>query len=116
MNQLSTPPSPIEMTPAAVAQVRNLLESRGKPSLGIRISVRTKGCSGMSYTIEFADEKGDFDEEIIIDDITVLIDPKATMFILGTEMDYVEDKLEQGFVFNNPNEKGRCGCGESFHV
>ncbi|MCK4939428.1 MAG: iron-sulfur cluster assembly accessory protein [Rhodospirillaceae bacterium] len=116
MNQMSTLPSPIELTPAAISQVRALLESRGKPSLGIRISVRTKGCSGMSYTIEFADEKGDFDEEVKVDDITVLIDPKATMFILGTEMDYVEDKLESGFVFNNPNEKGRCGCGESFHV
>ncbi|MDH5488439.1 MAG: iron-sulfur cluster assembly accessory protein [Rhodospirillaceae bacterium] len=116
MNQISTPPSPIKMTPAAIAQVRALLESRGKPSLGIRISVRTKGCSGMSYTLEFADEKGDFDEEVKVDDVTVLIDPKATMFILGTEMDYVEDKLESGFVFNNPNEKGRCGCGESFHV
>ena len=116
MNQISTPPSPIEMTPAAISQVRALLESRGKPSLGIRISVRTKGCSGMSYTLEFADEKGDFDEEVKVDGITVLIDPKATMFILGTEMDYVEDKLESGFVFNNPNEKGRCGCGESFHV
>ncbi len=116
MNQVSAQPSPIEITPAAILQVRALLESRGKPSLGIRISVRTKGCSGMSYTLEFADEKGDFDEEVKVDDITVLIDPKATMFILGTEMDYVEDKLESGFVFNNPNEKGRCGCGESFHV
>jgi len=116
MNQISTLPSPINLTPAAITQVKALLESRGKPSLGIRISVRTKGCSGMSYTLEFADEKGDFDEEVKVDDVTVLIDPKATMFILGTEMDYVEDKLESGFVFNNPNEKGRCGCGESFHV
>lgn len=116
MNQLSTPPSAINLTPAAISQVKALLESRGKPSLGIRISVRTKGCSGMSYTLEFADEKGDFDEVVKVDDVTVLIDPKATMFILGTEMDYVEDKLESGFVFNNPNEKGRCGCGESFHV
>ncbi|MDH5189394.1 MAG: iron-sulfur cluster assembly accessory protein [Rhodospirillaceae bacterium] len=116
MNQISTAPSPINLTPAAITQVKALLESRGKPSLGVRISVRTKGCSGMSYTLEFADEKGDFDEEVKVDDITVLIDPKATMFILGTEMDYVEDKLESGFVFNNPNEKGRCGCGESFHV
>ncbi|HEY9164218.1 MAG TPA: iron-sulfur cluster assembly accessory protein [Magnetovibrio sp.] len=104
------------MTPAALAQVKALLASRGKPSLGLRIGVRTKGCSGLSYTLEFADEKNPFDEEIQVDGITVLIDPKATMFILGTEMDYVEDKLESGFVFNNPNEKGRCGCGESFHV
>jgi iron-sulfur cluster assembly protein len=109
-------PTPINMTPAAVAQVKALLASRGKPSVGVRIGVRTKGCSGLSYTFEFADEKNPFDEEVQVDGITVLIDPKATMFILGTEMDYVEDKLESGFVFNNPNEKGRCGCGESFHV
>lgn len=109
-------PPPINMTPAALEQVKALLASRGKPSLGLRIGVRTKGCSGLSYTLEFADEKNPFDEEVQVDGITVLIDPKATMFILGTEMDYVEDKLESGFVFNNPNEKGRCGCGESFHV
>ena len=109
-------PAPINMTPAALEQVKGLLAGRGKPSVGVRISVRTKGCSGLSYTLEFADEKNDFDEEMTVDGITVLIDPKATMFIIGTEMDYVEDKLESGFVFNNPNEKGRCGCGESFHV
>lgn len=109
-------PTPINMTPAAIAQVKALLASRGKPSVGVRIGVRTKGCSGLSYTLEFADEKNTFDEEMTVDGVTVLIDPKATMFIIGTEMDYVEDKLESGFVFNNPNEKGRCGCGESFHV
>lgn len=109
-------PAPINMTPAALDQVKALLSGRGKPSVGVRIGVRTKGCSGLSYTLEFADEKNEFDEEMEIDGITVLIDPKATMFIIGTEMDYVEDKLESGFVFNNPNEKGRCGCGESFHV
>ena len=109
-------PAPINMTPAALEHVKALLAGRGKPSVGVRIGVRTKGCSGLSYTLEFADEKNPFDEEMEVDGITVLIDPKATMFIIGTEMDYVEDKLESGFVFNNPNEKGRCGCGESFHV
>ncbi len=116
MNQTIERPPPISMTSAAIEQVRALLDGRGKPSMGIRIGVRTKGCSGMSYTLEYADEKGEFDEEMKVDDLTILIDPKATMFILGTEMDYVEDTLESGFVFNNPNEKGRCGCGESFHV
>jgi iron-sulfur cluster assembly protein len=109
-------PAPINMTPAAIDQVKALLASRGKPSAGIRIGVRTKGCSGLSYTLEFADEVGEFDEELEVDGVKVLIDPKATMFIIGTEMDYVTDKLESGFVFTNPNEKGRCGCGESFHV
>ena len=109
-------PAAINLTPAAVERVKALLEKRGKPSAGIRIGVKTKGCSGLSYTLEFADEKGPMDEVVQQDGITVLIDPKATLFILGTEMDYIEEKIQSGFVFKNPNEKGRCGCGESFHV
>jgi iron-sulfur cluster assembly protein len=110
-------PAPIARTPAAVERVRALVDQRGKETAGIRIGVRTKGCSGLSYTLEYADEKNDFDEAIELDgDLTLFIDPKASMFIFGTEMDYVEDKLESGFVFRNPNEKARCGCGESFHV
>ena len=109
-------PQAINLTPAAVERVKALLDKRGKASAGIRIGVKTKGCSGLSYTLEFADEKGAMDEVVSQDGVTVLIDPKATLFILGTEMDYVEEKLQSGFVFRNPNEKGRCGCGESFHV
>ncbi|GAB2175517.1 HesB/IscA family protein [Dongia sp. agr-C8] len=109
-------PAAITLTAAAVERVRALLDKRGKPSVGIRIGVRTKGCSGLSYTIEYADAKGPADDVVEQDGVTVLIDPKATMFILGTEMDYVEEKLQTGFTFRNPNEKGRCGCGESFHV
>ncbi|MBM3534111.1 MAG: iron-sulfur cluster assembly accessory protein [Alphaproteobacteria bacterium] len=104
------------LTDAAAAQVRRLLDKRGKPSAGIRIGVRTKGCSGLSYTLEYADERGKFDEAVEDKGVTILIDPKAAMFILGTEMDYVEEKMQTGFKFTNPNEKGRCGCGESFHV
>src|SRR5262245_33500151 len=104
------------LTDAAAARVKALLDKRGKPSAGIRIGVRTKGCSGLSYTLEYADEKGKFDEVIEDKGVILLIDPKASLFIFGTEMDYVEDKLQSGFVFRNPNEKGRCGCGESFHV
>ena len=104
------------LTDAAAERVKALLAKRGKPSAGIKIGVRTKGCSGLSYTLEYADEKGKFDEVVETKGVTVIIDPKATLFILGTEMDYVEDKLQAGFVFKNPNEKGRCGCGESFHV
>jgi iron-sulfur cluster assembly protein len=106
----------IQMTEAAVERVKTLLDKRGKPSAGIRISVRTKGCSGLSYTLEYADDRGKFDEVVENGGVTVLIDPKAVMFVIGTEMDYVEEKLQSGFVFRNPNEKGRCGCGESFHV
>ena len=108
--------APISMTEAAAERGKALLEKRGKPSAGIRIGVRTKGCSGMSYTLEYADEKSQFDEVVEMNGVTVLIDPKASMFIFGTEMDWVEDKMQSGFVFRNPNEKGRCGCGESFHV
>jgi iron-sulfur cluster assembly protein len=109
-------PAAMVLTPAAIERVKALLDKRGKPSAGIRIGVKTKGCSGLSYTLEFADAKGAMDEVVEQDGVTVLIDPKASLFILGTEMDYVEEKLQAGFVFRNPNEKGRCGCGESFHV
>lgn len=97
-------------------RVRALLDKRGKPSFGVRVGVRTRGCSGLSYTLEYADQKGPADEVVEAEGIRILIDPKASMFVFGTEMDFVEDKLQSGFVFRNPNEKGRCGCGESFHV
>ena len=109
-------PQAIKLTEAAAVRVQELLDKRGKPSLGIRIGVRSKGCSGLSYTLEYADQRDPMDELVEQHGVTVLIDPKATLFILGTEMDYVEEKLQSGFVFRNPNEKGRCGCGESFHV
>ncbi len=106
----------MSVTEAAVERIQALLAKRGKPSAGIRVGVRSRGCSGLTYTLEYADEKGKFDEVVEANGVTILIDPKATMFIIGTEMDYVEDKLQEGFTFRNPNEKGRCGCGESFHV
>ncbi len=109
-------PPPFTVTDAAAGRVKALLDGRGKPCAGVRIGVRAKGCSGLSYTLEFAEEKGPFDEVVEDKGVVILIDPKATMFIIGTEMDYVEDKLETGFVFRNPKEKGRCGCGESFHI
>ena len=109
-------PQAIKLTEAAAQRVQELLDKRGKPSIGIRIGVRSKGCSGLSDTLEYADSKDPMDELVEQHGVTVLIDPKATLFILGTEMDYVEEKLQSGFVFRNPNEKGRCGCGESFHV
>jgi len=104
------------ITDQAAERVKALLASRGKPSAGVRIGIRTKGCSGMSYTLEFADDKNEFDEVVEDKGVRVVIDPKATMFIIGTQMDFVEDKLESGFPFENPNEKGRCGCGGSLHV
>ena len=109
-------PQVMSVTPAAAERVKALIESRGKPTAGIRIGVRSKGCSGMSYTLEFADSQQPMDEVVDTQGVKLLIDPKASLFLIGTEMDYEEEKLKSGFVFKNPNEKGRCGCGESFHV
>jgi len=104
------------VTPEAAERVKTLIDGRGKPTAGVRIGVRTKGCSGLSYTLEFADKQEPMDEVIETQGIKLLVDPKASLFLIGTEMGYEEEKLKQGFVFKNPNEKGRCGCGESFHV
>lgn len=104
------------LTDAAAVQVQRLLESRGRPSAGIRIGMKTKGCSGLSYTLEYADAQNEFDKVIEEKGVTLFVDPKAVMFIIGTEMDFIEEKTQSGFVFRNPNEKGKCGCGESFHV
>ena len=109
-------PQVMSVTPAAAERAKALIDGRGKPTVGIRIGVRSKGCSGMSYTLEFADKQEPMDEVVETGGIRLLIDPKASLFLIGTEMDYEEEKLKQGFVFKNPNEKGRCGCGESFHV
>jgi iron-sulfur cluster assembly protein len=110
------PLSPITLTDAAADRVKALLARHAGAAAGLRIGVKSKGCSGLSYNIEYADAKGPHDEVVEDKGVTIFIDPKATMFILGSEVDYVEDKLQSGFVFRNPNEKGRCGCGESFHV
>jgi iron-sulfur cluster assembly protein len=109
-------PQVMSVTPAAAERVKALIDGREKPTVGIRIGVRSKGCSGMSYTLEFADAQQPMDEIVETGGIKLLIDPKASLFLIGTEMDYEEEKLKSGFVFRNPNEKGRCGCGESFHV
>jgi len=109
-------PQIMAITEAAAERVRELMAKRDKPALGIRIGVRTKGCSGLSYTLEYADAQNPGDEMVQAHGVTLLVDPKASLFLIGTEMDYVVEKLKSGFVFRNPNEKGRCGCGESFHV
>lgn len=112
----AAPPAMMNLTDAAAAQIQHLLDQRGKASAGIRLGVRSAGCSGLAYSLEYADEIEKFDEVVVDKGVTVLIDPKAVMFLIGSEMDFVEDKLKSGFTFNNPNEKGKCGCGESFHV
>ena len=84
--------------------------------MGLRVGVRTTGCSGNSYFIQYATEKKPFEEEIEVEGVKVLVEPTAVMFLIGSVMDYKEDRLFSGFVFENPNETGRCGCGESFTV
>ena len=109
-------PALMTLTDAAADRIQAMIDVRGKETAGIRIFVKTRGCSGLSYAMEYADQKRDFDEEVNEKGVTLFIDPKAVMFVLGTQMDYEESALESGFSFKNPNEKGRCGCGESFHV
>lgn len=109
-------PEALSVTPTALERVRVLLAQRGRPSAGIRIGVKTKGCSGLSYSLEYADETDPHDEVVTVDGVTVFVDSKALLYLLGTEMDFVQDELQSGFVFRNPNEKGKCGCGKSFNV
>jgi iron-sulfur cluster assembly protein len=96
-----------------VEKVRELIESSGTPLAGLRIGVKNGGCAGMEYTMERAETRDALDEVVEDKGATVLIDPKAVLFLLGTEMDYQVDKLRAGFVFNNPNQTSACGCGES---
>lgn len=106
----------ITVSDAAVARIEHLLSQRESPAAGIRVGVKKGGCSGLAYIIEYADEAQPYEEIVETKGVKVFIDPKAIMHLIGSEMDYVEEKMKSGFVFKNPNEKGTCGCGESFHV
>ncbi|KAK7861759.1 hypothetical protein R5R35_002493 [Gryllus longicercus] len=103
------------LTPTAVEKIKQILSARSD-CIGLKVGVRQRGCNGLSYTLDYATEKGKFDEEVVQDGVRVIIDKKAQLSLLGTEMDFVESKLAAEFVFNNPNIKGTCGCGESFSV
>ncbi len=109
-------PKALTLTDAAADRVKELMSRSEKPLIGLRVGVKTRGCSGMSYFVEYAEEKKKFEEVVEDKGVTILIDPAATMFLIGSEMDYEEDKFQSGFTFKNPNEKARCGCGESFSV
>lgn len=103
------------LTPSAVVRVKQLLQGKND-YVGLRIGVQQKGCNGLSYTLTYAKQKERLDEEVFQDGVKIYIDKKAQLTLLGTEMDYVKNKLSSEFVFNNPNIKGTCGCGESFSV
>jgi iron-sulfur cluster assembly accessory protein len=106
----------ITITEAAATRVKTLMAKADKPVKGLRVGVKSRGCSGLSYFVEYAEEKKKFEDVVEDKGVTIFVDPTAVMFLIGTEMDYKEDKLQSGFVFINPNEKARCGCGESFSV
>lgn len=105
----------ISLTESAIDRVKTFLEKRGK-GVGVRLGVKTTGCSGMAYTIEFADDIEDSDEIFEQDGVKILINPKSLVYLDGTELDFTKEGLNEGFKFKNPNEKDRCGCGESFTV
>ncbi len=105
----------ITMTPAAQEHVIKHLAHRGH-GLGIRLGVKTTGCSGLSYVLEFVDEQKPEDQVFASGDAKLFIDPKSLTYLDGTELDFVKEGLNEGFQFNNPNVKDECGCGESFHV
>jgi iron-sulfur cluster assembly protein len=105
----------VTLTENAAKHVLNFIAKRGK-GVGLRIGVRTSGCSGMAYKLEFADEVGGDDVQFISNGVTVLVDPKSLPYIDGMELDFRREGLNEGFKFNNPNVKNQCGCGESFGV
>ena len=109
-------PAMLNLTDAAADQVRKLIDNSDTTVIGLRVGVSSKGCSGLSYVFEYAEEKKSLEEEVESKGVKIFIDPMAIMFIMGSEMDYKQDRLQSGFVFNNPNAKNVCGCGESFSV
>ena len=105
----------ITLTETAAAKVRKTIERRGS-GLGIRVGVRTTGCSGLAYKLEYVDQPTPEDIQYISNDINIFVDPKSLTYVEGLEMDYKRQGLNEGFEFSNPNERDRCGCGESFRV
>jgi iron-sulfur cluster assembly protein len=105
----------ITVTAAAADRVKNFLEKRGQ-GVGLRLGVRTSGCSGMAYVLEFVDEVENSDLVFEAHGVKVVVDPKSLVYIDGTELDFTKEGLNEGFRFNNPNVKDECGCGESFNI
>jgi iron-sulfur cluster assembly protein len=105
----------ITMTSAAAERVRSFLTNRGK-GVGLRVGVKTTGCSGLAYVLEFVDELNEDDQVFEQDDLKIIVDGKSLVYIDGTQLDFVKEGLNEGFQFNNPNVNGECGCGESFTV
>jgi iron-sulfur cluster assembly protein len=109
-------PQVMRLSDAAAGRIKDIIGKSERPIAGIRVGVKNGGCAGMSYTMEYAEALDPRDEVIEDKGVRVLIDPKAVLFLIGTEMDYRIDKLSAGFVFNNPNQTSACGCGESVAI
>ncbi|HAT07986.1 MAG TPA: Fe-S cluster assembly scaffold SufA [Rhodobiaceae bacterium] len=116
MNQTYELPKAITLTDRAAERVKSIMAKSETPKIGIRLGVKNGGCAGMEYTMDYAEEKQPLDEIVEDKGVTILIEAKAVLFLLGTEMDWEEDKLSAGFRFNNPNQTDACGCGESVTI
>jgi iron-sulfur cluster assembly protein len=112
---VTTAPAGVTLTDRAAAHVQKFLEKRGK-GIGLRLGVRTTGCSGMAYKLEFVDAHSPEDQAFESNGVKIFVDPKSLPYLAGMELDFAREGLNEGFKFNNPNEKDRCGCGESFRV
>jgi len=106
----------VSLTDAAADKIKAIMANADRPFEGVRVGVKNGGCAGMSYTMEYAETVNPLDEVVEDKGVKVLIDPKAVLFLLGTQMDYLTDKLSAQFVFNNPNQTSACGCGESVAI
>jgi len=109
-------PQVVRLTEAAAERIKTVMEKADHPITAVRVGVKNGGCAGMSYTMEYAEKINPLDEVVEDKGVRILIDPKAVLFLLGTEMDYRIDKLSAQFVFNNPNQTAACGCGESVQL
>ena len=106
----------MRLTDAAADRIKAIMAKADKPFAGVRVGVKNGGCAGMSYTMEYAENVNPTDEVVEDKGVRIMIDPKAVLFLLGTEMDFKTDKLSSQFVFNNPNQTSACGCGESVAI
>ncbi|WP_332714121.1 Fe-S cluster assembly scaffold SufA [Pelagibacterium mangrovi] len=106
----------MQLTDAAAERIREIIEDSDKPVIGVRVGVRNAGCAGMAYTLDYVTEPVAGDDHIKDRGVDVWVEPKATLFLLGTVMDFEETKMSSGFTFNNPNQEGACGCGESVQL